>query len=309
MISKTLYRIKRASILQSLELPFNDINKWGYVLSATLFVFVFLSIYQPFDLSNTFFVSRQIDSSSISFMLSEITVVFLSLSISQFYLREKLFTSKMTIKRHILLFFMESVIILCLTFLIGLFSEYPETIEQNLIQNQFLNTLFIFGIHIFILVFPFIGIIFYYKLKQLTSQKNKLQDEIVSLVKEKTVLDLSYELKISNDKDIIELKIELKNLLFLESSNQYVKFYYIKDNKIQQKLIYNRLRTFLEEFKDLQIVQCHRSYAVNLEKVKSIKIIQGKRYLIFTDNLDYKVPISKTYHSKIKELLLSGKAL
>ncbi|WP_196890471.1 LytTR family DNA-binding domain-containing protein [Aureivirga marina] len=294
-------------LVQNLESSTFYFDKKKYVLSGTFFLVFFLIFYTPFNLSNTFYSSKEIEIISVFFTFTEGFCAFLSLYISQFIFRKYFFHSKMHLKTHFQLFFIENMLIVALLPFFGYaFSKIyglPIHISQNLIQNEFLNTLFIYSVHLMILIFPFVGTLFFSKMRSLNSEKNSLENKIQLLKVENPTIELQQEIAIENDKGKVELKLTLDSLLYLESNNQYVMIYYVKKGKLVKRIVRNRLKNMLKELEKFKIIQCHRSYGVNIHHVNYIKTMKGNRYLFLQENSAYKVPVSKTYFTKIQEIL------
>jgi len=106
----------------------------------------------------------------------------------------------------------------------------------------------------------------------------------------------------SDDKGTLRLSIKFHNLYYIESSDNYVNIYYENKGKIARFLLRRSLKSIEESFSDYPLVRCHRSYIVNVNKVK---VLRKDKEGIFLD-LDYldvpDLPISKTYAEQVMKL-------
>jgi len=97
-------------------------------------------------------------------------------------------------------------------------------------------------------------------------------------------------------------KIRPKDLILLESSDNYVCIYYLDKEKVQKKLLRSTL-TKLEEQIDLPaIFRCHRSFMVNLHQIKQVKGNSRGLQLDLLD-LEQTIPVSRKYVKEIQAKL------
>lgn len=94
------------------------------------------------------------------------------------------------------------------------------------------------------------------------------------------------------------LRISLQQLLFIESSDNYVMIHYIEGQKINRKLLRGSLKHFENQLADLPIQRCHHSYMVNLLIVSHIEgNLKGmKLHLLHGEQV---IPVSRKYAANI----------
>jgi DNA-binding LytR/AlgR family response regulator len=123
------------------------------------------------------------------------------------------------------------------------------------------------------------------KKKQTAFQSNKL--EIINFHDEKGTLRFS---------------IAFCNLYYIESSDNYVTIYYESKDKITHFLLRRSMKSIEDQYTNYPLVRCHRSYIVNINKIKALR---NDKEGIFLD-LDYKdlpdIPISKTYSDHVMKI-------
>ncbi|WP_424961462.1 LytTR family transcriptional regulator DNA-binding domain-containing protein [Ekhidna sp.] len=93
-----------------------------------------------------------------------------------------------------------------------------------------------------------------------------------------------------------KVKVSVQDIHYIKSDNNYL------DVVTEEKkfIVRNSLDNFLSELRSNEIVRVHRSYAVNIHKVKAIN---GQQLLV----KDIKCPISRTNKREVSELLAGKK--
>ena len=97
-----------------------------------------------------------------------------------------------------------------------------------------------------------------------------------------------------------KLKIQKEAILFVKASENYIKIFYLKNNSIQYKTFRNTLTAIKKQAPFL--CNSHRSYLVNISKIKTIKgNSQNAKIEFHHDGLN--IPLSKSYYKTIKSAL------
>ena len=91
--------------------------------------------------------------------------------------------------------------------------------------------------------------------------------------------------------------IQKEALLFVKASENYVEIYHEKDKTVQYETFRNTLTAINNQAPFLQ--QCHRSYLVNISKIKTVNGNSQNAKIEFTQgSLD--IPLSKSYYKTVK---------
>ena len=102
-----------------------------------------------------------------------------------------------------------------------------------------------------------------------------------------------------------ELLVNEKVILAVESMQNYIHIYQLESgelNKVTERLT---LKAALDKFQSYGLVKCHRSYLVNTTYVREVSgNAQGLRLSLANADCP-QIPVSRTYISRIKELLNS----
>jgi LytTr DNA-binding domain len=102
-----------------------------------------------------------------------------------------------------------------------------------------------------------------------------------------------------NEKDSIELTTE--SLYFIESSDNYSTVFYEKSGKLQKELLRSSLTRLESQISSENIVRCHRSFIVNLDKVEKITG-NAQGYKLHLKSPELLVPVARKYSEIIERL-------
>lgn len=108
-----------------------------------------------------------------------------------------------------------------------------------------------------------------------------------------------------DEKGELRFSVKKADLLYLEAADNYVIINYL-DGKEQQKfMIRNSMKSLEDNFKSMGIVRCHRSYCVNLDRVKIVRKEADGLVLELDSPLKKSIPISQTYVEQVM-VMFSG---
>jgi len=278
-------------------------NKRVYILSSTFFVLIFLILFQPYGISEELFSPINTKKNIALFFLSVGICVFLSLSFSQFVLRRLLNFENVSNIKYALYFLIEIFFLILIRFCFSFFT--PNLGDDFVDELNIYFQIIMFFKALIIILFPFLGTIIYVLIENLSSEIKVLQSKIHQF---QTVYKSSKndKLLICDENNNLELKLDLKNFLFAESSNQYVLIHYLENEVKKKHIVRTRLKTIIENFKKFPIEQCHRSFAINLLSVKTFIKKEGKTFLIMGNSNELIIPVSKSFLDNIKNRMLNA---
>lgn len=107
------------------------------------------------------------------------------------------------------------------------------------------------------------------------------------------------KLTAENEKDSIELAVE--SLYFIESSDNYSTIYYEKQGKLQKELLRSSLTRLESQIPSENIVRCHRSFIVNLDKVEKVTG-NAQGYKLHLEAPELLVPVARKYSEIVERL-------
>lgn len=117
--------------------------------------------------------------------------------------------------------------------------------------------------------------------------------------------------KLASDEKIIEirdasskntLKLSTHELLYMEAAENYVTVIWEQGNIIKKEMLRMTMKAASKQINDHLIVFCHRSFIVNLRKVKNISSQSGVLSILLY-GIETVIPLSGTYKKEIKQKL------
>jgi DNA-binding LytR/AlgR family response regulator len=105
-----------------------------------------------------------------------------------------------------------------------------------------------------------------------------------------------------DEKGTLRLLVKQSNLYYIESADNYVNIYYSNKNKITRFMLRNTLKNIEEAVSEYALIRCHRSYIVNIDKVKVLRREKDGLFIDLGVEEINDIPVSKTYSDKIMEL-------
>ncbi|HRV53904.1 MAG: LytTR family transcriptional regulator [Mangrovimonas sp.] len=287
-----------------LKQPFDYLDtpqiKWFYILGSTTFAIVFLLLFQPYGISKEMINPMNSSLNKFLFFASVAFSTILGLSLSQFFLRQLFDFEFVNNKKYMYWIVIEALVLTLINF--GISFIVPD-LGNNFEKELHLTFQLKMFVKIFlVLLFPFVGTVLYVSIKKLS---NEIQELDVQLKQYKSVYKSSNHeqvLNILDENENVDLKISINNFLYAESSNQYILVHYLKQGEVRRHIVRNRLKKFVIQSNDFPIMQCHRSYAINLLNVDYLTKKNGKEYLVIkTQNSTQHIPVSNSFLEKIQQ--------
>lgn len=102
-----------------------------------------------------------------------------------------------------------------------------------------------------------------------------------------------------DEKGELKLSARPETIYYIESADNYVIIHYISANKKEKLMIRNTLKSIEWQFHDTQLIRCHRSFIVNLNKVQMMRRQDGEVVLDFGEERIPPIPVSKGYGEKV----------
>jgi DNA-binding LytR/AlgR family response regulator len=103
-----------------------------------------------------------------------------------------------------------------------------------------------------------------------------------------------------DEKGELKISIMLENLLYVDSADNYATIHYLNKSKLSHFLLRNSLKWMEENLTaESSLVRCHRSFIVNLDKVKVLRKTKDGIYLELDAENTPDIPVSKTYYERV----------
>ena len=147
-----------------------------------------------------------------------------------------------------------------------------------------------------VLLLPYSIVWLYFSWREKNNMLEKLKNEEQSLTEIKKKPLIAFP----DEKGEIKISIVLDNLLYVDSADNYATIHYLNKSKLSHYLIRNSLKWMEEHLtKNSPLVRCHRSYIVNLDKVKVLRKTKDGFFLEMDALNSPDIPVSKTYYENV----------
>jgi hypothetical protein len=252
------------------------------VLFTSVFALVFINIYAPFGADRWFDVTRLrfFTFSSLTILTGVLIVV---------------------ISRIIMYHYTSGIPLLIWQFLIWIFCEiasmslfYSLFEKYVLYDTRDFSTIFNYSLKntALVLLLPYTFSWLWLAWQDKKEQLRKLSDEPARISSKGMV-------PFYDEKGILKFSVKKENLLYLESSENYVNIYYLNNENISKYMLRETLKKIEGNLSGTDIVRCHRCYMVNFDKVRIIRRDKDglKLELDVTSLMD--IPVSKTYFGTV----------
>jgi hypothetical protein len=261
-------------------------DKWNLIIFVSVFVPLFLLIFQPFGVNNfdpTHSISRVFLFSMMGFGLVQGVV----LVIYEFVIVPLVFKSR-ALSSFIIRTAIELVLLAASTFLyyniLGNFHDWYF--------KSFLDFIFNVGL-MSIIPFAIIILYFNYRKSQKAYQLLELQPKLA--LNEKYI-----NLRSLNGKE--QLTITLADLLFIEAQDNYVSVHYLEKEIVKRQLLRATMKDVEANLNNDFIIRCHRSFIVNINNVEKVTR-DSHQMKLFLASLSESIPVSRSYIPILETLL------
>lgn len=129
--------------------------------------------------------------------------------------------------------------------------------------------------------------------------KNELPEKPKTSITEtrETALTLYSE----NEKDRLDLL--LSDLIFIQSSDNYVEVHYTDKRENRKKLMRTSLKALAVDLeKNKELFRCHKSYLVNVKRVKHVSG-NAQGYKLHLSGTEHLIPVSRQFNPELKDRL------
>jgi DNA-binding LytR/AlgR family response regulator len=267
---------------------FNDDLSYNLRLSTGISIgmFLFFLFFQPLDLKNADFNNRLVIIAGfgfITFFVLGLNLIFLPYIFPKFFQ-----TGKWNLIRDI---FLNACIWILISTAYTFYARYVGLIEITYHSMFKLLLLGLAPVAILIVV------------NQNKILKKYLQNalELTKKLDQIEKTDPENKISIESDNKSESIQVDVDKLMLIKSANNYIDVFWVKDDKINKKLIRNTLTKIELQLKHYpNFIRCHRTSLVNLSYIH--KLIGGSQgHQIRLVGLDELIPVSRQYALKVKE--------
>ena len=253
------------------------------ILFTSLFALVFINIYSPFGADKWFNVTKlEFLTYSSLVILTGVLVVVISRIVMYYICRKQM----INIWQYLAWIGAE---ILMMALFYALFEKFilkDTRIFSDLVKVSAQNTALV-------LLLPYSILWLYFSWRDKKEQIERMAD-IQSFSDNSRDMIPFYD-----DKSALKFSVKKENLLYLESTENYISICYLNKGKVSKYLLRDTMKKMEENFAGTEIIRCHRSYMVNFEKVKVIRKDKDGLKLELDNPSVIDIPVSKTYADNV----------
>lgn len=275
-IPKTIYSIK-SNIM--------------FVVGLALFVMLFAIIYTPsYNMSDSTAIRQWYNHEGLCLPIC-CAIILVATALSRFLLLFYTHTSRIREGEYLLWQ-------VCEVAVAGLFCTLFLSLYQDISFFSLLPTVLL--IYISIAVFPYA---FYWLLSERIDRDQRIANA------QRTILALRQgddhedknTIRFVDDKGNVKLIVSTDRVITIESAGNYVNILYENNNKLTRYSLRNTLKGIEEICDSHSLVRCHRSYFINLHKVKLLRKESDGVYAEIDVEGVNDIPVSKSYASDVMQ--------
>ncbi len=100
-----------------------------------------------------------------------------------------------------------------------------------------------------------------------------------------------------------QLNLKVSDVLYVEAMQNYIMVWYVQNSEPQKMVLRTTLTATEDQFKNTDVIRCHRSYLVNVDKIETVTgNAQGLKLKLLNVS-GVEVPVSRSFIPAIRELL------
>ena len=271
-------------------------NQLIMVLFVSIFAIGFINVYQPFG-SDTWIDNKKITTTTYflwSIVLVSIGMIVVAISRVVMYQFSRRPNHGITIIKYIGWVFIELLLLSGAFTILALIVKgnlnLPTNDPMEIYINAIKNT-------IYILFIPYILCILFFSYQERSAKLKELMNENIGFKSSSLI-------SIRDSRGVLQLSVAKENLIYIESADNYICIWYIKNELLKKQLMRITMKDISEQLADTNIVRCHRSYMVNLDLVKVIRREKENLFLELGVPNVKEIPISKTYGEQVLHRLV-----
>jgi len=274
--------------------PFS-LNKWGVIISISLFISFFMVVFQPFGLQN-------LESDRASFLLAGYGLVTFVVLVFDMIILPLVFPGIFREERWTVFREVVWLVWIVVTISIGnyVYSGVFSIVPWVGIKGPLIFTGFTFAIAII----PITGVTVLTYNRQL--KKNLLASQELNEFIDEQVAGRVHDnskLVITSQNMKEKLETPVSSLICIESEGNYVNTWFLEDGKIVRLMIRNTLKNVESQIeKTDSLFKCHRAFIVNLSYIEKV-MGNSQGYRLLVKYLDREIPVSRNYSKSFREAI------
>jgi hypothetical protein len=257
------------------------------VMFVSIFALVFINLYSPFNASSWYEVSRiEFFFYSSALILSGMLIIVLSKLVFAVISRRMRVTYLLFGIWHL-----AEIVLLAAAYLVVdlyLLKSGAEPLER------FTGLLFI---TLLVLAIPYSLSWLWLSLKDKRETLEQLTKNTSREYQENRMITFR------DESEKLRFSIKSRDILFVESTDNYVTVHMSEEGRLRKIMLRNTMKRLEKELEGTLIQRCHRSFMVNFENIKLVKLISTNLYIYMDFPGEIRIPVSRTYAEHVHEFL------
>ena len=268
-------------------------SRWRLIIAISLFIGLFMLFFRPFGIASL--QSKNIILICAGYGLVTFVVLVIDLFLVQFLCQKWFEKNRWTVGKQI-------IWLMFILFTIGIGNYLYSSAHFS--SFSFLRFIIFQFYTLLVGIIPIVVLTIVQMNIRLTQNLKSAQEFNNGLIQKEEVTDnVRVSLIADNEKDKLEL--EPSDLLYIESSGNYIEVFYLRDGKLKNTILRSTLkRTELQVQSHPSIQKCHRAFLVNINKIVHVRgNSQGLKLVL--KNTDNEIPVSRNFSKSLREKLNS----
>jgi len=262
-------------------------NVLQQILFTAIFALVFINIYSPFNAASWF------DAGEVEFFFYSSLFILAGML---FIVFSRLIFVAIGKKRRInfivyILWITQEILLLALVYTL---MDIYLLGNSDHITTQYINLLFA---TLFVLAIPYSLSWLWYSWND---QKRQLQELSQATSQEYSSKKL---INFYDETNKMRFSVNSADVLYIESTDNYVTIFFEDKERIKKFMLRNTMKRLEKELEKTQIRRCHRSFMVNFENVKMVRLSGTSLYIYIDTFEELKIPVSRTFAEKVHEFI------
>ena len=262
------------------------------VTSAAAFTFLFIIIYEPFKEPHWDEIPRFIFVACVlGIVLLGMSIVAISRVIMCYHAKKR----RITYLKYGAWVFVELVLMSVAFSVCSTIAGGQEDIWENFEKSLLYTSL--------ILLIPYIVNITAFTLQDRNRRLREIEDDMDRAIQQRAATTTKGLISFYDEREELQLSVTKENLLYIESADNYIYIWYMRNNLPKKLMLRNTLKRTAELLADTDVMRCHRGYMVNMEQVKVLRREKEGFYLELGVEGVKDIPVSKTYGEAVLKWL------
>lgn len=285
--------LKHSKLNRKKSIPDYFVNKKNsiiQILFTCVFAYFFILLYDPFKSSQWY----QLEKTEFAFYLFFVVLIGMGVVVISRLILFQMYNKQ----KRISIPFYVAMIVLEILFMAGIYCLLEKLIIKD---PRSIESLYVVAIQntTLILLIPYtITLLFF------SWQANKKM--VDNILHKRQKLNQKSHLFFYDENEKMKFSIDEADILYLKSSDNYVKIYYLNNQEIEHFMLRTNLKKLEEDENIFPLIRCHRSYMINAAKVKVIRrSARGLRAQLNFKNIQ--IPLGSKYKNVVLQTLQPSK--